>query len=59
MMDATQFKARKLCRLLEDALVAALGSEVQERRDHAADTLGRVEVLLGEVELLGMGGKKP
>lgn len=54
MMDATQFKARKLCRLLEDALVAALGSKDLERRTHAADTLGRVEVLLGEVELLGL-----
>jgi len=54
MMDATQFKARKLCRLLEDALVAALASKDLERRTHAADTLGRVEVLLGEVELLGI-----
>lgn len=46
MMDATQFKARKLCRLLEDALVAALGSEDQGKRVHAGATLKIIEALL-------------
>jgi hypothetical protein len=57
MLTADQFKARKTCRLLEDALVEALGSTDNERRAHAADTLGRLEALLGEVELLGMGAR--
>jgi hypothetical protein len=58
MLTADQFKARKLARLLEDALVEALGSTDATRRAHAADTLGRLEVLLGEVELLGMGARQ-
>ena len=57
MLTAEQFKARKLSRLLEDALVEALGSCDNERRARAAGALGRLEALLGEVELLGMGAK--
>lgn len=46
MMDATQFKARKVCRLLEDALVAALGSGDEGKRAHALASLAIVEGLL-------------
>lgn len=55
--DAHQGKAAKLVRLFEEAVVSALGSQDSERRTHAADTLGRLEALLGEVELLGVGAR--
>lgn len=46
MLTADQFKARKTCRLLDDALVVALGSEDQGKRTHAGATLKIVEALL-------------
>lgn len=46
MLTADQFKARKTCRQLDDALVTALGSEDQGKRVHAAASL---EILGGAV----------
>lgn len=45
-MNADQGKARKLCRLLEDSLDAALGSDDQSKRTHAGATLKIIEALL-------------
>ena len=46
MLTADQFKARKTCRQLEDALVVALGSEDQGKRVHAAASLEILGALL-------------
>ena len=46
MLTADQGKAVKLARLLEDALVTALGSPEQGRRTHAAASMRIFEVLL-------------